>query len=136
MFPDLGMTPDPVSLVYRAVLQLLPKSEADVVHELQLPSGYNCHEQGIAIVVMGDVSQTDDTAHSRDLVKINVFGPTRAGVRRIGRTLYTALTQGIAGIGLGVSRKHSVFFGDGPSFKPTGFVCTMSISVGMSKLFR
>ncbi len=50
MFPDLGMTPDPVNLVYRAVLQLLPESEADVVHELQPPAGIIVMSMGLPLL--------------------------------------------------------------------------------------
>lgn len=135
MFPDIGVTPDPVEVMYNAVCRVLPDTDVDMVHKLQLPDGYNCHQDGMAIVVMGDVNQVDETVYSRDLVKVNVYGPDRDSVRRIGRELYTVLTRGLVGISLGVSRSKSMFFGDAPSFKPTGFVCTMSISVGFGRVF-
>lgn len=106
-----------------------------MIHEFLLPDGYNCHTDGLTIVVTGDVNQTQGTAHSRDLVKISVYGPDHDQVRRVGRNIYTALTQGMTGIGLGVSLAQSTFFGSGPSYQPTGFVSTMSVSVGIGRLF-
>lgn len=135
MSSDYGFTPDPVRMVHAQVLRLVGQADADMVHLFTLPDGYNCHTDGLGIVVLDDVQQVDETAHSRELVKVNVFGPDYAQTRRVGRQLYQSLTQGITSMGLGVSRSRSVFFGAGPSYKPTGFVSTMSISVGMSKLF-
>lgn len=132
---DIGIAPDPVAVLYRHVLRLFPDADHDMIHLHHLPDGYNCHTHGLAVVVLEDVAMVDDTAHSRDLVKVNVFGPEHALVRRLGRNLYMALTQGMTGVGLGVSRSKSRFFGSAPSHKPTGFVATMSISVGVSKLF-
>lgn len=132
---EIGFAPDPPRLVHREVLKLIPEADADMVHLFFLPDGYNCHNHGVAVVVAEDVNQDDDTAHSRDLVKVSVYGPDHDLVRRLGRGLYTALTGGVTSVGLGVSRSKSRFFGSGPSFQPTGFVSTMSISVGISKLF-
>lgn len=135
MSRELGIVADPPRLVHRQVLNLIPERDADMVHLFFLPDGYNCHTHGIAVVVAEDVNQDDDTAHSRDLVKVSVYGPDHDLVRRLGRALYTSLTGGVTSVGLGVSRSKSRFFGSGPSFQPTGFVSTMSISVGISKLF-
>lgn len=132
---EIGLAPDPVALVHRHVAKLLPAADADMLHLHFLPDGYNCHTSGIAIVVADDVQQADDTAHTRELVRVSVYGPEHMQVRRLGRNLYTALTTGITGIGLGVSKSRSTFFGSGPSHKPTGFVSTMSISVGIGKIF-
>lgn len=132
---DFGLTPDPPILVQRHVLRLFPEADADMVHLHFLPDGYNCHTDGVAVVVAADPQQEDETTHSRDLVRVSVYGPDHDQVRRLGRRLYTALTQGMSGIGLGVSRRRSTFFGSGPSYQPTGFVSTMSISVGIGKLF-
>lgn len=132
---DIGFTPDPVPLVFRHVSKLFPESDADMLHEHHLPDGYNCHAHGVAVVIAEDVVQDDDTAHERDLVRVSVYGPDHMLVRRLGKNLYTALTQGVTGIGLGVSRSRSTFFGSGPSYEPTGFVSTMSLSVGIGKLF-
>lgn len=136
---DFGLTPDPPILVYRHVLKLFPE-DGDMVHLHFLPDGYNAAEDGFAVVVAGDPQQVDEPAYSRDLVRVSVYGPGRNHedhdqVRRLGRRMYTALTQGMTGVGLGVSRKRSTFFGSGPSYQPTGFVSTMSISVGIGKLF-
>ena len=135
MLPDFGVTPDPADLVHKHVLKLFPAADQNMVHLHFLPDGYNCHNDGVGVVVSSDVAQVDDSAHSRDLVKVSVYGPDHMMVRRLGRNLYTALTQGMTGVGLGVSRSDSQFFGSGPSFKPTGFVSTMSLSVGIGKLF-
>ncbi|MGV0404798.1 hypothetical protein ACUY3C_07720 [Corynebacterium marquesiae] len=132
---DFGVTPDPPALVHKHVLRLIPEVDRDMVHLHFLPDGYNCHQDGLAIVVSSDVQDVDDSAHSRDLVKVSVYGPDHMMVRHYGRILYTALTQGMTGIGLGVSRSDSKFFGSGPSYQPTGFVSTMSLSVGIGKLF-
>lgn len=132
---DFGLTPDPPLLVYRHVLRLFPESDADMVHLHFLPDGYNCHTDGVAVVVAADPQQEDETSYSRDLVRVSVYGPDHDQARRLGRRLYTALTQGMTGIGLGVSRRRSTFFGSGPSYQPTGFVSTMSVSVGIGKLF-
>ena len=132
---EIGLAPDPVALVHRHVAKLLPVADADMLHRHFLPDGYNCHTDGVGVVVSGDVAQVDESAHSRDLVKISVYGPDHEMVRRMGRNLYTALTQGMTGVGLGVSRSSSRFFGSGPSYQPTGFVSTMSLSVGIAKLF-
>lgn len=130
---DIGMAPDPPVLVHRHVLKLFPEAQAGRVHLHFLPDGYNADKQGIAVVVEGDPSQEDETSYSRDLVRVSVYGPNHAQVRSLGRRLYSALTQGMTGVGLGVSRKRSTFFGSGPSYQPTGFVSTMSVSVGISK---
>ena len=135
MRPEFGLTPDPVVLVHKHVLKLFPEDDQDMVHLHFLPDGYNCHTDGVGVVVSSDVAQVDESAHSRDLVKISVYGPDHEMVRRTGRNLYTALTQGMTGVGLGVSRSSSRFFGSGPSYQPTGFVSTMSLSVGIGKLF-
>lgn len=132
---DFGLTPDPPAIVYRHVLKLFPEADADMIHLQFLPDGYNCHDHGLAVVVADDVAQDEETAYSRDLVRISVYGPDHTQVRNLGRRLYTAVTQGMTGIGLGVSRSRSSFFGSGPSFTPTGFVATMSVSVGIGKLF-
>jgi len=134
MSHDVGITPDLVQLVYHHVLRLFPAEDADMVHKIALPDGYNAATDGLAIVVADDVTQVDETTHTRELVRISVYGPDREGIRALGRRLYTAMTQGITGIGLGVSRSKSTFFGTGPSYQPTGFVSTMSISVGVGKL--
>lgn len=135
MRPDFGITPDPPALVYKHVAKLFSEEDADMLHLHYLPDGYNCHTDGMAVVVGGDMAEVDGVAHSRDLVKISVYGPDHKMVRRLGRNLYTALTQGMTGIGLGVSRSSSRFFGSGPSYQPTGFVSTMSLSVGIAKMF-
>ena len=135
MLPDFGITPDPPALVHRHVLRLFEERDADLVHLHFLPDGYNCHQDGIAVVVQDDAAGVDETSHSRDLVRISVYGPDHDQVRRLGRNLYTALTQGMTGIGLGISRSDSRFFGSGPSYQPTGFVSTMSLSVGIGKMF-
>lgn len=135
MLPEFGVSPDPVALVHKHVLKLFPEEDQDIVHLHFLPDGYNCHNDGIGVVVSSDVAQVDESAHSRDLVKISVYGPDHEMVRRLGRNLYTALTQGMTGVGLGLSRSSSRFFGSGPSYQPTGFVLTMSLSVGIAKLF-
>lgn len=135
MFPDVGLTPDPPAVVFRHVLRLLPASDHDMVHLHFLPDGYNCDKDGLAIVVAEDVAQVEQTGHSRDLVRVSVYGPDHMMVRRLGRQLYTALTQGVTGVGLGVDRTRSTFFGSGPSYQPTGFVSTASISCGFSKYF-
>lgn len=135
MLNDIGLTPDPPRIVYRHLLRLFPDEDADMIHEFFLPDGYNCHTDGLGIVVTGDTNQAQGTAHSRDLVKINVYGPDHDQVRRVGRAIYTALTQGVTGIGLGVSLSQSTFFGSGPSYTPTGFVSTMSVSVGIGRFF-
>lgn len=132
---EIGFTPDPPRLVHKQVLNLFPEVDADMIHLFFLPDGYNCHTDGIAVVVGEDVNQVDETAHTRDLVKVTVYGPDHDMVRRLGRSLYISLTGGVASVGLGVSRAKSRFFGSGPSYKPTGFVSTMSISVGIGKLF-
>lgn len=132
---DIGFTPDPPVLVHRHVLRLVGEADADMVHLMDLPDGYNAHKDGLAIVVNEDVNQDDDTTHTRDLVRVSVYGANHDLVRRWGRSLYTALTQGVSGIGLGVSRQRSTFFGSGPSYKPTGFVSTMSLSIGVGRLF-
>lgn len=130
-----GFTPDPVVVTFRHVSRLFPDVDQDMLHQYQLPDGYNCHKDGIAVVVAEDTRQADGAAHTRDLVRVSVYGPDQQQVRALGRNLYTALTQGITGIGLGVSRRQSSFFGVGPSFQPTGFVSTMSVSVGIGRLF-
>lgn len=132
---DIGLTPDPPSIVYRHLLKLFPEEDTDLVHQHFLPDGYNCHTDGVAVVVGSDVQQVDESSYSRDLVKVTVYGPDHTMVRRLGRDIYTALTQGMTGIGLGVDRKASTFFGSGPSYQPTGFVSTMSVSVGTGRLF-
>lgn len=135
MFPSVGLTPDPVVMVHRHVLRMFPDRDSDMVHLHFLPDGYNPAKSGVAVVIEGDTSQVDGVTHSRDLVKVNVFGPDHQQVRVLGRRLYTALTQGLSGIGLGVDRSRSQFFGSGPSYTPTGFVSTMSISVGAGRIF-
>ena len=135
MRPDFGITPDPPALVYKHVVKLFSEEDADMLHLHFLPDGYNCHTDGMAVVVGGDTAEVDGVAHARDLVKISVYGPDHKMVRRLGRNLYTALAQGMTGIGLGVSRSGSRFFGSGPSYQPTGFVSTMSLSVGIAKMF-
>ena len=135
MLTEFGVTPDPVAIVHRHVLKLFPEADQDMVHLHFLPDGYNCHTDGVGVVVSSDVAQVDESAHSRDLVKVSVYGPDHDQVRRLGRNLYTALTQEMTGVGLGVSRSASTFFGSGPSYQPTGFVSTMSLSVGIAKLF-
>lgn len=135
MSRDFGLTPDPPVLVHRHVLKLFPEGDADMVHLHFLPDGYNCHTDGVAVVVAADPQQEDETSYSRDLVRVSVYGPDHTQARNLGRRLYTALTQGMTGIGLGVSRRQSNFFGSGPSYQPTGFVSTMSVSVGIGKLF-
>lgn len=132
---DIGFTPDPPVLVHRHVLKLFPEAQAERVHLHFLPDGYNAGKQGVAIVVAADPQQEDDTSYSRDLVRVSVYGPNHDQARKMGRDLYTSLTQGVTGIGLGVSRKRSTFFGSGPSYQPTGFVSTMSLSVGIGKFF-
>lgn len=133
---DIGFSPDPVQVVHRHVLRLFEGVDHDMVHFLNLPDGYNAHNDGIAVVVNEDVNQDDETAHARDLVRVSVYGPEHQMVRNLGRNLHTALTQGLTGIGMGVDRSRSTFFGSGPSFQPTGFVSTMSISVGIHRMFR
>lgn len=135
MFPDIGITPDPVRIVHRHVGRLLAESNRDMLHLFHLPDGYNTHKNGTAIVVSEDVGQVDGAGHSRDGVTVSVYSPVYEEARRLGRNLYTALTQGVTGIGLGVSRQRSVFYGAGPSYTPTGFVSTMTISVGLSRFF-
>jgi len=130
---DVGFTPDPPVMVHRHVLKLFPESQAGRVHLHFLPDGYNAHKQGIAVVVEGDPQQEDETSYSRDLVRVSVYGPNHDQTRKMGRDIYTSLTQGVTGIGLGVSRARSTFFGSGPSYQPTGFVSTMSVSVGIAK---
>lgn len=134
MSSDIGIAPDPAAVVFRHMQRLYPQDYHDMLHLHALPDGYNCHTDGLAIVVDDDISQVDESSYSRDLVQINVFGPDRALVSKTGRVLYAALTQGASGIGLGVSRSKSKFFGVGPSYQPTGFVSTMSISVGIGKV--
>lgn len=135
MFPDVGITPDPARIVHRHVGRLLAESDQDMLHLYYLPDGYNTHKHGTAIVVSEDVGQVDGAGHTRDGVKVSVYSPVYEEARRLGRNLYTALTQGVTGIGLGVSRQRSVFYGAGPSYTPTGFVSTMTISVGLSRFF-
>lgn len=106
-----------------------------MVHFLNLPDRYNAMKHGIAVVVNEDVNQDDDTTYSRDLVRVSVYGPEHQMVRNIGRNIHTSLTQGLTGIGLGIDRRRSTFFGSGPSYQPTGFVSTMSISVGLHRMF-
>lgn len=132
----VGFAPDPVTLVHRHVLRLFEDVDHDMVHFLNLPDEYNAHKDGIAVVVAEDVNQDDETVYSRDLVRVSVYGPVHQSVRKLGRNLHTSLTQGITGIGLGIDRDRSTFFGSGPSYQPTGFVSTMSISVGVSRMFR
>ena len=132
---DFGLTPDPPILVHRHVLRLFPERDADMVHLHHLPDGYNATKDGVAVVVAGDPQQEDETAYSRDLVRVSVYSSDHEQARNLGRRLYTALTQGMSGIGLGVDRRRSTFFGSGPSYQPTGFVSTMSVSVGIGKLF-
>lgn len=132
---DFGLVPDLPTLVYRHVTKLFDERDADMLHLHFLPDGFNCHEDGIAIVIADDVQQDEETAFSRDLVRVSVYGPDHMMVRNLGRRLYTALTQGMTGVGLGVSRTRSSFFGSGPSYQPTGFVATMSLSVGIGKTF-
>lgn len=137
MSPSMvGFTPDPPALVHRHLLRFFAAEDAGMIHLHFLPDGYNARKDGLAIVVSGDVSQVDDVAHTRDLVKISVYGATHATVRKFGRNIYTVMTSGIPSVSLGISRKQSMFFGSGPSFKPTGFVSTMSLSVGIGKIFR
>lgn len=131
---DVGVTPDLPRIVHTHVLKLLPEDAQDMVHLYALPDGYNCDTDGMAIVVDDDVAQVDETTYTRDLVRISVYGPTHDRVRSLGRRIYTALTQGLTGVGLGVSRSRSRFFGSGPSYQPTGFVSTMSLSVGIGKI--
>ncbi len=132
---DFGVSPDPVRVVHRHVSCLLPDEDQDMLHLFHLPDGYNTHKNGTAIVVSEDVGQVDGAGHSRDGVTVSVYSPVYEEARRLGRNLYTALTQGVTGIGLGVSRQRSVFYGAGPSYTPTGFVSTMTISVGLSRFF-
>lgn len=132
---NVGFTADPVRLVFNHVARLFPSEDSDMLHMLNLPDGYNCAKDGVAIVVSEDSQQTDGAAHSRNLVRISVYGADLAQVRSLGRSLYTAMTQGVTGIGLGVSRTRSMFFGAAPNFQPTGFVSTMSLSVGVGRLF-
>lgn len=133
---NFGVTPDPPRVVHRHVLRLFDERDHDMVHFLNLPDGYNAHKDGVAVVVTEDVSQDDESAHARDLVRVSVYGPAHGQVRKLGRNLYTSLTQGVTGAGLGVDRARSSFFGSGPSYQPTGFVSTMSISVGFGRIFR
>lgn len=135
MSRNVGFAADPVALVFRHVSGLFDEGDQDMLHQHYLPDGYNCHSQGVAVVVAEDVQQVDGAAHTRDLVRVSVYGPDHAMVRQLGKNLYTALTQGVTGVGLGVSRSRSTFFGAGPSFQPTGFVSTMSVSVGIGRLF-
>ncbi|QQB45295.1 hypothetical protein I6I10_07035 [Corynebacterium glucuronolyticum] len=65
-----------------------------MVHKIALPDGYNAATDGLAIVVTDDVTQVDETTHTRELVRISVYGPDREGIRALGRRLYTAMTQG------------------------------------------
>lgn len=132
---DFGITPDPVLMVARVIGRMIP-DDVDMLHVRDLPDGYNAHKDGLAVVVGDDVPQVDGVSHSRDLVRVSVYGPDRDLVLRWGRNLHSALTQGVGGVGLGVSRTRSAFFGVGPSFKPTGFVSTSSLSVGMGRIFR
>lgn len=132
---NIGFTPDPVQLVHRHVLRLFEDVDHDMVHFLNLPDGYNAMKHGIAVVVNEDVNQDDDTTYSRDLVRVSVYGPEHQMVRNLGRNIHTSLTQGLTGIGLGIDRGRSTFFGSGPSYQPTGFVSTMSISVGLHRVF-
>lgn len=132
---DIGIAPDATQVLYRHVLRLFPEADRDMVHLHFLPDGYNCTTDGIAVVVADDPAQDDETTHVRDLVRVSVYGPSHDRVRKLGRDMHTALTSGLTGIGLGVSRSKSSFFGSGPSYQPTGFVSTMSISVGLVKLF-
>lgn len=135
MSVDFGLTPDLPTLVYRHVTKLFDEADADMIHLHFLPDGYNCNKHGIAVVVADDASQEDETAYTRDLVRVSVYGPDHTQVRNLGRRLYVAMTQGMTGIGLGVSRSRSTFFGSGPTQAPTGFVSTMSLSVGIGKTF-
>lgn len=135
MSRDVGFAPDPVALVLRHVSALFDEGDQDMLYQHYLPDGYNCRSHGVAVVVAEDVQQVDGAAHTRDLVRVSVYGPDHAMVRQLGKNLYTALTQGVTGVGLGVSRSRSTFFGSGPSFQPTGFVSTMSVSVGIGRLF-
>lgn len=134
MSHDFGYTPDLVALVHTHVLRCFREEDADMVHQHFLPDGYNCHTDGVAVVVAEDTMDVDDTSYSRDTVRISIYGPDYALVRTMGRRLWTAMTQGMTGIGLGVLRSQSTFYGAGPSFQPTGFVSTMSLSVGIAKL--
>lgn len=135
MFPDIGLTPDPVILVRKQVQNLFSADDADMIHDHFLPDGYNCDKHGLAVVIADDAGQEDGVAHVRDLVRVSVYGPDHMMVRKLGRNIYTALTQGITSVGLGVSRTQSTFFGSGPSYQPTGFVSTMSVSVGIGRFF-
>lgn len=135
MSSDIGIAPDAAQILYRHVLRLFPEEDQDMVHLHFLPDGYNCHKDGLAIVVADDPGQDDETTHVRDLVRVSVYGPEHGRVRKLGRNMFTALTSGLTGVGLGVDRKRSSFFGSGPSYQPTGFVSTMSISVGLAKWF-
>lgn len=132
---DIGIAPDATQILYRHVRRLFPEPDRDMVHLHFLPDGYNCTTDGIAVVVADDPAQDDETTHVRDLVRVSVYGPSHDRVRKLGRDMYTALTSGLTGVGLGVSRSKSSFFGSGPAYQPTGFVSTMSISVGLAKFF-
>lgn len=132
----IGLTPDPPELVYRQLLRFFTAEDADMVHLNSLPDGYSAPKDGLAVVVTEDVQQGNDVAHTRDLVTISVYGATHATVQKFGRNIYTVMTSGIPAVSLGISSKQSMFFGSGPSFKPTGFVSTMSLSVGIGKIFR
>lgn len=135
MSHSIGLTPDPVRAVFRHVSRFFSEEDQDIMHLHNLPDGYNCHHDGLAIVVTEDAQQADDTGHARDLVRVSVYAPDLDLVRRVGRNIYTSLTQGVSGIGLGISRSRSSFFGSAPSYQPTGFVSTMSLSVGMGRIF-
>lgn len=132
---EIGIAPDATQILHRHVRRLFPEEDQDMVHLHFLPDGYNCHKDGLAIVVADDPGMDDETTHVRDLVRVSVYGPSHDRVRKLGRNMHTALTSGVTGIGLGVSRSKSPFFGSGPSYQPTGFVSTMSISVGLVKWF-
>lgn len=136
MSHEIGMTPDPVELVHRQLLRFFTAGDSDMVHLHFLPDGYNASKDGLAVVVSGDAAQIDDVSHTRDLVTISVYGATHATVRKFGHSIYTVMTSGIPSVSLGISRRQSTFFGSGPTFKPTGFVSTMSLSVGIGKIFK
>lgn len=134
MLAEFNYMPDPVNIAYQRLLKLFPEDWHDAVHLHHLPDGYNAMNDGIAMVAMADDMQLDETAHTRELVKINVYGADFHQVATYGRRIYMAFTQSLAGYGLGIDTRQSRFFGAAPSHRPTGFVSTMSLSTGIDKI--
>lgn len=133
MLAEFNYMPDPVNIAYARLLKLFPADWHDAIHLQTLPDGYNAMNDGLAFVVMSDEIQVDETAHTRELVKINIYGASFQQVATYGRRIYMAFTQSLAGYGLGIDNRASRFFGAAPSNRPTGFVSTMSLSTGIDK---